>query len=185
MTVTRAEGPMIYELDGVAARARLDRMARDELPATDIAFINQGLALAVATADGEVVYPVAGADPTNGAIGLGDDQTEERIAVDVGALVRFRVRDPAEEAAEVARALHVPPVDAALVFPSRPRFPPRAGAATLLDLPVGGCRAVAAVGGAAGGRDRVATQGVHRASAAVACFYDISSPSDGQPSTLA
>jgi len=185
MTVTRAEGPMIYELDGMAARARLDRMARDELPATDIAFINRGLALAVATETAEAVYPVAGADPTNGALGLGGDEADPRIAVELGSRVRFHVRDPAEEAAEVARALHVHPVDGALIFPSRHCIAARRGGAPLLDLPIGGCRAVAALGAAPGGTDGVRVPGVHRASAAVACFYDISSPSDGQQSTPA
>jgi small ligand-binding sensory domain FIST len=156
LTVTRAEGPMIYELGGVPARTRLEGIARDELPAGDIPYLNRGLALAVLDRDRLTVHPVAGADPDSGAIGLGEQRPDPDVEIVAGALVQFHVRDPRLEASQLRRAVTVPAADAALVFPHRSVLSVGGSA------PLAGCRGVAAFGAR-----------VHQASAAVACFYDI------------
>jgi small ligand-binding sensory domain FIST len=176
VTVTRAEGALLYELDGVAARARLERMARHELPAGDIAFINRGLDLAVPVGGGHLLYPVAGADPRNGAVGLGPGMLDERFGVTEGTQVQFHVRDPSVEAADLARAVTVPPASAALMFPSSSPGVALPDALPGSATPIAGCRGLAALGAPSGSpAGEGAGPGlaiVHRACAAVACFYD-------------
>jgi small ligand-binding sensory domain FIST len=175
LTVTSASGAMIYELDHMPARQRLERLARHELPATDIAFINDGLLLQVARGVPACTYLVAGADSVSGALALGPssasdgDTTQDSWEVRPGAVVRFAVHDRASEASELRRVLAQPALNGALVFPG--------GAAALAVRPpvvadapgaatIAGCQGNAALGWLGSSR------GVHDRGAAVACFYD-------------
>ncbi|MDQ2727499.1 MAG: hypothetical protein M3Y91_06475 [Actinomycetota bacterium] len=95
-TVTRADGALLVDLDGRPAMSVLEDIARDQVPARDIALINRSVHLEVrAPAGGRSVHTVRGRDAATGAL-ITDP------AVEPGDAVQFCVRDP-EEAGVRAR----------------------------------------------------------------------------------
>jgi len=105
LTVTRAEGNIIYQLGGQPALQRLLQMAKDGMSEHDIELINQGLHMGLVIDEHKIdfgrgdflIRNVIGADRANGAIAVGQ-------AVAVGTTVQFHVRD-AEAADEDLREL--------------------------------------------------------------------------------
>jgi small ligand-binding sensory domain FIST len=111
LTVTRAEGTMIYELDGEPAWRRLIDLARDGMPAAELPTLGARLYLSVVTpgpADGRGPTGVLGVDRGNGALAL-------RQPVEAGRTVHFAMSDPDTAAVALGRALG-PRTDAALVL---------------------------------------------------------------------
>lgn len=163
LTVTRAEGPMAYELDGRPAYSRLLDMVADRIPATDLRLVNAGLHLAVmgpggdgvahgGDADHRPAVPTAGTtavrgrDPATGALVLTGD-------VEPGSRVRFAVRDPATTAGALRAARPRPGSCSAAALVLRADPAPRSGAelpggggggggGDHLELPVAGCATV-------------------------------------------
>jgi small ligand-binding sensory domain FIST len=115
LAVTRAEGRVVYELDGRPALARLLEIASDQVPAGDVELINRGLYL------GPARSPAVTAWPESAMLGvLGTERAVGSLALDGSipptAVVQFHVRDPAAVAGEIGRAL-TSGADAALIWP--------------------------------------------------------------------
>ena len=92
LEVTRAEGTMLYELDGRPALERLMELIADRLPAADVGLVNAGLRVALlgtgsGGAGAGAGLVVRGADRSNGALALLGEVPD-------GTHVRFQVRDP-------------------------------------------------------------------------------------------
>jgi small ligand-binding sensory domain FIST len=102
-TVTRTDGALVVALDDRPAMSVLTDIARDQVPAADIALINRSVHLEVIPAPGDggpvggSVHAVRGRDAATGAL-----VTDP--AVQPGDVVQFCVRDP-EEAGVRARRL--------------------------------------------------------------------------------
>ncbi|MDQ6784646.1 MAG: hypothetical protein M3063_14670 [Actinomycetota bacterium] len=112
-TVTRAEGSLVVDLDGRPAMAVLVDIARDQVPACDIALINRSLHLQVTTTPGAAptLHAVRGRDASTSAL-VADPQLQ------VGDVVQFCVRDP-ERAAQRARQVVDGAEAGALVWQTR------------------------------------------------------------------
>ncbi|MDQ2754416.1 MAG: hypothetical protein M3R71_02580 [Actinomycetota bacterium] len=105
LEVTRADGRLIYELDGVPALERLTRVARDEMPAADVHLLNESLHLGSSVADPFPLRGVLGADRVTGALALEDGEP-------VGTSGQFFVREVGWDRLEES----APAAEAALVF---------------------------------------------------------------------
>ena len=105
MTVTRADGNVLLELAGVAARRKLEEVL-SALDPVDQALASRGLQLGVAMDEyadehdqGDfLVRGIAGLDETRHGIVVGD-------LVDVGRTVQFQVRDAASADADLRESL--------------------------------------------------------------------------------
>jgi small ligand-binding sensory domain FIST len=101
LEVTRADGGMVYELDGQPALRRLVDVARDGMPATELARLGEGLHLRPApggAGPGGDPLPVLGADRDNGAIAV-------RGPVATGEVVQFALADRSALWAALGRSL--------------------------------------------------------------------------------
>ena len=104
-TVTRAEGNLIQELGGRPPLARLQDLAA-ALPARDRDLLSRGVQLGMVINEyraerrqGDfLIRGVAGADPSSGAIAVGDE-------VEVGQTVQFHVRDADSADEDLRRTL--------------------------------------------------------------------------------
>lgn len=89
LEVTGAEGPLLVSLAGRPAMAALTDIARDQVPARDIALINRSVHLAVTSSAGPVRHAIRGRDGTTGALVV-DPPLEP------GDAAQFCVLDPGE-----------------------------------------------------------------------------------------
>jgi small ligand-binding sensory domain FIST len=114
LTVTRADGTMVYELDGQPALHRLFDVARDGMPAADLPRLAEGLHLRVAAtgtdADADPLA-VLGADRDNGAIAV-------HGPVRAGAVVQFARADPDALRAALVRSFGPAPRGALVLSPA-------------------------------------------------------------------
>ena len=118
MTVTRAEGTIVYELAGAPAFQRLVELAQNSLGPEEVTLINQGgLHLGLVIDEHRVefgpgdflVRNVLGADQDNGAIQVGAE-------VPLGSTVQFHLRDAAAADLDLHAVLAGAAADAALLF---------------------------------------------------------------------
>lgn len=118
MTVTRAEGNIIYEMAGQAPLERLMALARAELGPEEVRIINQGglhLGCVIDERHSEfgrgdfLVRNVLGADQDNGALAVGAEFA-------IGTTVQFHLRDKVSADEDLLDMLAGMRADAALVF---------------------------------------------------------------------
>jgi small ligand-binding sensory domain FIST len=118
LTVTKAEGSIIYELAGAAALQRVVEMARGSLTPEEVGLVNRGgLHVGLVIDEHKVdfgpgdflVRNVGGADQSNGAIQVGAD-------VEVGTTVQFHLRDADAADLDLKAVLEGADGDAALLF---------------------------------------------------------------------
>lgn len=122
-TVTAVEGPLLVSLGGRRAMDALLGVARDQVPAGDVALINRSLQLTAAS--------VAGRDRTHHAVRGRDAATGALVvepALAVGDLVQFTVFDPRHARRRALRTVDGPG-GAALAWRVVPRPAGRAGSA--------------------------------------------------------
>jgi small ligand-binding sensory domain FIST len=113
LTVTRAEGTMIYELDGRPAWGRLIDVARDGMPATELPTLGERLHLRVATpgpAERHRPTAVLGVDRGHGALAVLEP-------VEVGRAVYFAISDPDTAGPALGRAMGSRPAAALVLAP--------------------------------------------------------------------
>lgn len=116
LVVTSATGSALHQIAGQPAYDCLIQIARDQVPASDIALINRGLYLTTAPGAGtpgpvrSSCIEVLGSDSGTGALALGG-------SVEEGAFVQFCVRDPASAEHRLRAAVAQSDAWAALLFP--------------------------------------------------------------------
>ena len=99
LVITRAEGTIVYELDGRPAFDRLVEVARDGMPAAELSSLAARLHLAATGPAGRRdPSPVLGADRANGALAVGDP-------VEGGMTVHFAVTDPGTVRAALGQSI--------------------------------------------------------------------------------
>jgi small ligand-binding sensory domain FIST len=107
VTVTAAEGDLIYELAGRPAVETIEQIV-SELPARERALVMAGLLIGIVIDSGKPDYEqgdflvrgVLGADPTSGAIAVG-------ASVDQGQVVRLHARDARSAGEDLQRELRL------------------------------------------------------------------------------
>jgi small ligand-binding sensory domain FIST len=144
-TATRTEGALLIDLDGRPAMSVLEDIARDQVPARDIALINRSLHLEVSAGAGAgAVHTVRGRDGASGAL-----VTDPEVRA--GDVVQLWVRDP-EEAQARARQVVAGAEGGALAWSTRPS--PTGGRRRHDDRdppPLLACRASAVLGASGAG----------------------------------
>ncbi len=132
LSVTDADAHrgLIRELDGMPALPRLQRLATDEVPSSDVAFFNQGLAIGpevVGPASSAARYEVRGADRRNGAIATDGP-------IPAGTEVRFWVRgDPGADLRRVLAPRHAESALAFVADPLQRRYETPEGDAEIIE----------------------------------------------------
>lgn len=187
MTVTRSEGNIVYQVAGRSPLSALVDVVEDQVAASEIRLINEGLHLAMAVDEAGddanlLMRPVLGADRASGALAVGAE-------VPVGTTVWFGVRDPEAADADLHTTLASRQADGALLFSCNGRgtamfaepnhdveavgaelgYPPVGGFFAAGEMgPVGGVPVLRPGGGHPGGR----RSWLHGQSAALALFRD-------------
>lgn len=116
LTVTRAQGNVVFELGGRPALQRLGELA-EALPEAERDKLYRGVHLGLVIDEHKVdfgrgdflIRAVMGGDPGSGAIQVGD-------TVEVGATAQFQVRDAASADEDLRQLLAGREADAALLF---------------------------------------------------------------------